>query len=398
MNRRILVEMATYKESEVFAQEPVASASTKDVESLEDDKLREYVYNRIGNVGNTISEHDIGVLIKHHCGNRLRKKTALLTLPYVINANYIIHPWRRQTNNGEIIKGKDKRLSGMVGAPILIDGTKYLCNISLKKSANGKVRPYALTLKDGNGNIVENEKMDSTLQVPDSNSEPTTSGNAHFDKVTTSPDTNPSTNANIDKNNKTDKNESKNMSKKNTINEARRPSNKQVGQHLFKGLRYDNNGNPLYTCDTLSNEEAQAMGWKFSPKYGLYGQLSDPTMFYESKKNTIRLTESDLKRVISESVKRVLKEGLGKRPYSDITDINVSINSMVDMLEKVSETYSGELDDETRNMIAEIDNHFNEASELVYRLYYKLAFGQEPSYYNGGSEQHDYSGLSGWGA
>ena len=257
MNRRILVEMATYKESEVFVQEPVASASTKDVESLEDDKLREYVYSRIGNVGNTISEHDIGVLIKHHCGNRLRKKTALLTLPYVINANYIIHPWRRQTNNGEIIKGKDKRLSGMVGAPILIDGTKYLCNISLKKSANGKVRPYALTLKDGNGNIVENEKMDSILQVPDSNSEPTTSGNAHFDKVTTSPDTNPSTNANIDKNNKTDKNESKNM----------------------------------------------------------------------NKKNTIRLTESDLKRVISESVKRVLKEyrqsenEIAQQTYSTISDL-----------------------------------------------------------------------------
>jgi ABC-type transport system involved in cytochrome bd biosynthesis fused ATPase/permease subunit len=31
-----------------------------------------------------------------------------------------------------------------------------------------------------------------------------------------------------------------------------------------------------------------------------------------SKKNTIRLTESDLKRVISESVKRMLKEGDGK--------------------------------------------------------------------------------------
>ena len=31
-----------------------------------------------------------------------------------------------------------------------------------------------------------------------------------------------------------------------------------------------------------------------------------------SKKNTIRLTESDLKKVISESVKRVLKEGDGK--------------------------------------------------------------------------------------
>ena len=235
--------MATYEESEIFAQEPVASASTKDVESLEDDKLREYVYNRIGNVGNTISEHDIGVLIKHHCGNRLRKKTALLTLPYVINANYIIRPWRRQTNNGEIIKGKDKRLSGMVGAPILIDGIKYLCNISLKKSANGKVRPYALTLKDGNGNIVENEKMDSTLQVPDSNSEPTTSGNAHFDKVTTSPDTNPSTDANIDKNNKTNKNESKNMNKKNTIRLTESDLKRVISESVKKVLKEQLDGN-----------------------------------------------------------------------------------------------------------------------------------------------------------
>ena len=116
-----------------------------------------------------------------------------------------------------------------------------------------------------------------------------------------------------------------------------------------------------------------------------------------TKKNTIRLTESNLKKIISESVKRILKEGLGERQYSDITDINVSINSMIDMLGKVSETHSGELDDEARSMIAQIDNRFNEASELVYRLYYKLAFGREPSYYNGGSEQHDYSGLSGWG-
>ena len=296
MNRRILVEMATYKESEVFAQESVASASTKDVESLEDDKLREYVYNRIGNVGNTISEHDIGVLIKHHCGNRLRKKTALLTLPYVINANYIIHPWRRQTNNGEIIKGKDKRLSGMVGAPILIDGTKYLCNISLKKSANGKVRPYALTLKDGNGNIVENEKMDSTLQVPDSNSEPTTSGNAHFDKVTTSPDTNPSTNANIDKNNKTNKNESKNMSK-----------------------------------------------------------------------NTIRLIESDLKRVISESVKKVLNE--------------ISIDTMQKAADKASERLHSDAYDSDEEKSRRTKQWMNIASteryksksldKEVYKLFYK---------------------------
>lgn len=67
-----------------------------------------------------------------------------------------------------------------------------------------------------------------------------------------------------------------------SINEARKPVDKRVGKHLFKGLRYDSNGNPLYTCDTLSDEEAKEMGWKFSPKHGLYGQLSDPTKFYEN--------------------------------------------------------------------------------------------------------------------
>ena len=90
----------------------------------------------------------------------------------------------------------------------------------------------------------------------------------------------------------------------------RKPVDRTVGKHLFKGFRYDSNGNPLYTCDTLSNEEAQAMGWKFSPKYGLYGQLSDPTMFYESKKCSIRLSESELKRIITEPVKKILKEDL----------------------------------------------------------------------------------------
>ena len=90
----------------------------------------------------------------------------------------------------------------------------------------------------------------------------------------------------------------------------RRPADREIGRHLFKGFRYDNNGNPLYTCDTLSNEEAQAMGWRFSPKYGLYGQLTDPTMFAESKNHSIRLTESELKRIITESVKNILKEDL----------------------------------------------------------------------------------------
>ena len=41
-----------------------------------------------------------------------------------------------------------------------------------------------------------------------------------------------------------------------------------------------------------------------------------------SKKNTIRLTESDLKRVISESVKKIVNEGYASSPYKDYNEID----------------------------------------------------------------------------
>lgn len=85
---------------------------------------------------------------------------------------------------------------------------------------------------------------------------------------------------------------------KNVLKEAK-PSDRTVGKHTLKGLRYDKNGNPLYTSDTMSDDEKKNQGWRFSKKHGLYGQLSDPT----------KLTESDLRKVVKETVNRILKEG-----------------------------------------------------------------------------------------
>ena len=98
---------------------------------------------------------------------------------------------------------------------------------------------------------------------------------------------------------------------------ARKPADKQYGKHSFKGVRYDKNGNPIYTSDTLSDDEKKAMGWRYSKKHGLHGQVSDPSRFNESK-NTIRLTENELKEVIAESVKRILNEGIGWETFKDI--------------------------------------------------------------------------------
>ena len=72
---------------------------------------------------------------------------------------------------------------------------------------------------------------------------------------------------------------------RNILSEARKPSDRTVGKHTLKGLRYDKSGNPLYTSDTMSDDEKKNQGWKFSKKHGMYGQLSDPTKLHENDFN-----------------------------------------------------------------------------------------------------------------
>lgn len=195
--KNLLIEMAVYSEEEIFDMNPVASVSSEATNNLEGEELRHYVYQTIQDASRelncSISEDDIGVLIRHHCGFRPRKKAALLALPYIVSANLVTAPWRKQVDKkGKLRKGRDRRPSGMISAPIMIDGVKYLCNITNKTNLQGRIALYALTLKDGNGNIVESEKMADPSNVPHSNSEQSANGNAHLDNVTTSHEPNPS--------------------------------------------------------------------------------------------------------------------------------------------------------------------------------------------------------------
>ena len=205
--------MAVQDETDVFNMEPVASVTTEITDTIEGKDLRKYVFQiirpEITNPSYSVTEHDIGVLISHHCGRRRLKKAALLTLPYIINANLVTASWKKKkkdTTKGN--KQKDTRPSGMISAPILINGIKYLCNLTVKKNTNKTVTPYALALKDANGKLVETEKMVSIQSsVPDSSSEPTTIGDVHSVKATTSHDTNPSfQSANVQQNTETNNN------------------------------------------------------------------------------------------------------------------------------------------------------------------------------------------------
>ena len=86
VRRKLLFEMAVYDETEVYAMNPVASVSTLEVDNLEGEELRCYVYRPIQQIAATlnynISENDIGVLIRHHCGHRKRKSRIVSTTIY----------------------------------------------------------------------------------------------------------------------------------------------------------------------------------------------------------------------------------------------------------------------------------------------------------------------------
>ena len=143
MTSSLLIEMAVHSEKDVFNMNPVVSVSTDVIKNLENDELKKYIYNSIQGVellpNYVISEHDIGILIRHHCGFRTLKKAALLALPYIINANLVTAPWRRKVDKkGKLLKGRDRRPSGMISAPILIDGVKYLCNITTKRTSSNR--------------------------------------------------------------------------------------------------------------------------------------------------------------------------------------------------------------------------------------------------------------------
>lgn len=226
-------------------------------------------------------------------------------------------------------------------------------------------------------------------------------------------------------------------------------------------------------CKSLLLRTARKPGDTERVNHTVLGRLNAAGVKYEiidenvnknmSKKNTIRLTESDLKRAISESVKKVLKEGFNsplpsfaakevepkhrlRKQWDDDYDAMVARNHargeefMDDFNKKANLSYGkslkeGHEDPDFTNEFEEIGNALNrvrqdilgkyawkcqhypnayagmeerleEIRTLVEKAFFiasgydKTTFDteEESSYYSGGSEQRDYSGLPGWGA
>lgn len=126
------------------------------------------------------------------------------------------------------------------------------------------------------------------------------------------------------------------MKENKKIISERKPADRTIGQHTFKGIRYDKNGNPIYTCDSLPDEQKKAQGWKYSPKHGLHGQISDPTKIHESKK-VIKLSESKLRQIIRENLDEFI-DGLrpGVRNGNKKFDIKNLFNDIERTLDEIA--------------------------------------------------------------
>ena len=113
------------------------------------------------------------------------------------------------------------------------------------------------------------------------------------------------------------------------VNEVKKPNDVQHGIHKFKGVRYDTNGNPIYTHEgnTLSPDELRQMGWRISRKHGLCGQISDPTHLYSTNESIdrkikkVRLTEGDLRKIVNRSVRKVMMEAVRYKPWYEFIGI-----------------------------------------------------------------------------
>lgn len=219
---------------------PIANVDSTAVSNLEGKEYIRFVWNEISsnqiNSNYTLSESILRTIYSHHCVDRNLRKAALLALADGLNYGKVIAYCGEDHNKSQ--------KTGMIGVPIMIDGVKYLLCVTTMRNRNHVIKPYAITLKDANGNNVEEKTVVGNNLVNNSNNGNSTFGNNSISTITASQHTN-----------------------------TPLSSNAKVQQYIQSNKQ--NNENKQYN---------------------------------NMNKNRIRLTESQLHSVIKESVKKVLNE------------------------------------------------------------------------------------------
>ena len=355
----MLLEMAVYQESDVFAMNPIANVDSAAVSNLEGKEYIRFVWNEISsnqiNSKYTLSESILRTIYSHHCVGRNLRKAALLALAEGLNYGKVIASWGEGHNKSQ--------KTGMIGAPIMIDGVKYLLCVTTMRNRNHVIKPYAITLKDANGNNVEEKTVVGNNLVHDSNNGDSTSGNNRLSTITASHHTNTplSSNAKVQQNIQTNKQNNENIqyySMNNKVRLTEKQLHSVIKESVHKLLNEiscggtSKQGNPYDNWDGgfgdnwsdeqwaeyekkraekykdipnrdyfneskgfANKEQSKMMDWKKKRTDAFYDKDGKPI----SKKYTprdkdgipkpIKIKESQLHNIVKESINKVIQEG-----------------------------------------------------------------------------------------
>jgi len=235
-----------WTKEQLFATDCVASVYTKDIAGLSIPQLKYYIQNTC----KSVKLNPQFVYSRHHIGDLVSHRAVNKELKKVVMSSvpYVLNNGHIVTNWGCKPDPKnliDRMQSCLYGAPIMIDDVKYLCLLTVKfNHLTGKIFPYVVNLEDENG-----MKVSDDIMVNNNNTTTPSNSDTSMGAVTSQDNRTPSNpTANVQQNIET--------TKDNSI----KTENKQ------------------YKTNTNMN------------------------------KKQIRLTESDLHRIVKESVKKVLNE------------------------------------------------------------------------------------------
>lgn len=207
-----------------------------------------------------INKKAIQDLYYHYMGGNEIKKSSILAIPSVYKCGIVIQPWRKGHNK--------KQDTGVMAAPISINGTKYICCIVTEK--NKKIEyPYAIRLFD----LKQIEELICNNIVRDGSE---------------------TTSLSSDK------------AKSNPLTVA-----KVLQKYLIAKKNEENNAFAPYR-DDLRHMQSYQNGWGSATQAEINWwrnkNIGEGKQQKQSPGVIIRLTESDLHRIVKESISRILCE------------------------------------------------------------------------------------------
>ena len=316
-----------WTKEQLFAMDCVASVYTKDIAGMSIPQLKDYIQNTCKSVRLNpqfvYSRHHIGDLVSHRAVNKEMKKVVMSSVPYILNNGHAVTNWGCKPDPKNLI---DRMQSCLYGAPIMIDDVKYLCLLTVKfNHLTGKIFPYAINLEDENGMKVSDDIMVNNNGSTTPSNSGTSVGNVTSQDSRTPSNPNAKVQQNIETNKDNNIKEEKYTYMKKLIRLTESDLHRIVKESVqsiisevsaapngFKH-RFDPNKKdgdyPLEQPEWTKDPRWQ--GWKGEdPEWIMKQQEESGDPYYGSKtKQSVKLSESQLRQIIRESVEQVLFEG-----------------------------------------------------------------------------------------